>query len=166
MRSLAFNGKSGIRLPASAKALLAAGSIALSACGAAPAKQHVPVVVIAEPPAHEQAGPSISFNVPLQETEMTMLKVGDTFLAYVSVPEGGSWHDLDDAKSSFFFTEPGSGWKPVPGCESVASCDLSGVLRSRPWGVSVKASFSADGYAPSSAEYTIMHDAGPFISAP
>jgi hypothetical protein len=88
-------------------------------------------------------------------TEMTLLRTGDTFLAYVSVPDDGTVRDLQDAPVDFSFTAPGGRWAAISGCIHVSVCDASYVIRSNPSGLTVRADFSGQGYAPASSTFPV-----------
>jgi hypothetical protein len=91
-------------------------------------------------------------------TEVTLLRTGNVFLAYVSVPSEDPPHDQEDAKVSFFYRGPTKAWKPILECQVVSICDVSGVLAHAPLPVTVKAKFSPEygsDYSFSSAEHTI-----------
>jgi hypothetical protein len=81
-----------------------------------------------------------------------LLRTSDTFLAYVSVPEGSSWQDKEDALPDFYYRDGTQNWVPVPGCQSSFSCDVSVLPASG--ALSVKAVFSEAGYRTSSATYS------------
>lgn len=72
-------------------------------------------------------------------TELTLLRTGDTFLAYVSAPEGETVADIQDARVSFSYGS-GNSWTPIEGCQAVFSCDVSGIADSKP--LTIRASFT------------------------
>lgn len=86
-------------------------------------------------------------------TALTLLKTGDTFLAYVSAPQGDSFADVQDARVSFSYGS-GSKWTPIEGCQAVFSCDVSGLADGAP--LTIRASFTPEpgsAYSFSSAEH-------------
>ncbi|MCI0531028.1 MAG: hypothetical protein L0Y74_03650 [candidate division Zixibacteria bacterium] len=133
-----------------AKVMLAG---AISGCGAV-SEPIVTEVNIPNPPAsYPEARPHFQENVP---TELTLLRTGTVFLAFVSVPSGDSREDLQDVKVSFFYKAPGKTWSPILECQSVVTCDVSGLIKGSP--LTIKAKFSPEygsDYSPSSAEHTI-----------
>ena len=109
-------------------------SVAIAGCGV-PAHNSLPPVEVdvpSSPSPSSPEAPSFPSSAPAESpeltipTRMTLLLTGDTFLAYVSVPDEGSWRDLEGANSTFYYKN-GNGWKGVPGCESVFECDVSAV---------------------------------------
>ncbi len=96
-------------------------------------------------------------------TTMTLLLAADTFLAYISVPDGSSLRDLEDPKSNFYYSERGSSWQAIDGCGMVFSCDVAALSRAHPAGFVVKAEFSAEGFAPASATFPYHSTAPSFL---
>lgn len=86
------------------------------------------------------------------QTTMTLLKTGNTFLAYVSIPEGEAMRDLEDPRSAFYYSSGPVGWTVIPGCERTFSCDASEVISANPSGLRIKAEFSEPGYRPCASE--------------
>ena len=106
-------------------AVVSAGIIS---CGA-PARESLPPVEVDVPSVSTSFSPGIESppaEHPQIPTRMTLLLAGNTFLAYISVPDEGSWRDLEGANSAFYYKND-NGWKGVPGCESVFECDVSAV---------------------------------------
>ena len=132
---------------------------AMAGCGGEQ-KAPLPPVVI-EVPGVPSASGAPREAAPAQEssatpTRMTLLLSGNTFLAYVSVPEGDSWRDKDDAVSAFFY-KGDNGWIGVSGCERAFTCDVSGLMGSVSGRLSFKAVFlpESGSFAPAEAEHRV-----------
>lgn len=142
----------------------AAVLLALAGCNEASAPRPVTVVEVAAQPSAEQDAPRAPEPVrPRADAEalvpatMTLLRTGDIFLAYVSVPDGDSMRDLDEPKSSFSYSVSGGRWTTIFWCERTFSCDVSALMSLSPFGLRIKAEFSEPGYSPCASE---PHPAG------
>jgi hypothetical protein len=140
---------------------VAAVPLLIFGCGAAPQKESIRSTEVVIPPVPENS-PMSEGRVPekrmetsqtLIPTNLRLVRTGNTFLAYVSVPDGDGWRDLDEPKVDFQYSFQGGRLMPVPGCEKVFSCDVSPILRfswpAEP--VHIHANFSSDGHSPSFA---------------
>ncbi len=142
--------------------LKAAVLLAAAGCNEAPMPQPVTVIEIPAQrvPAYSKPERADAARErpaeSLVPTTMTMLRTGNVFLAYVSVPDGEGMRDLEDPKSSFYYSAKSS-WSVISGCERAFSCDASAVISGNPSGVLIKAEFSEPGYRPCVSE---PHPAG------
>ncbi|HSB47466.1 MAG TPA: hypothetical protein VLD37_05610 [Candidatus Bilamarchaeum sp.] len=136
------------------------GSLALS-CGGSERNEPRAALVIPAAPLAESSQPAFgdfpeeSTHIP---TEVTLLKTGSVFLAYVSVPEDGSVRDLENARVNFSFRGPTKAWRPIIECQAVFTCDVSGVMSKASLPVTIQARYIPEigsGYSFSSAEFTI-----------
>jgi hypothetical protein len=142
-------------MPSFTKAALV-GSLALSCGGSERNEQFVTIPqppLVEDRPAEEHVPPSDQI-----KTEVTLLRTGNIFLAYVTVPSEDPVHDQADAKVSFFYRGSTKAWRPIIECQAVTYCDVSGVLSHFSPPVTIKAKFSPEygsHYSFSSAEHTI-----------
>lgn len=135
---------SGVR-----KAAALAVPLAVASCAAQSRPAPMVEVMI---PAPEPQGGAPGAEPPRRQqerAELTLLKTGDVFLAYVSVPQDGTMRDLDDARVDFSYSRPGGRWAPIPGCAAVSVCDASGIIRRSPFGLIVRATYAGHGTASS-----------------
>jgi hypothetical protein len=107
----------------------------------------IPSVPQEESPRYEAKTPE-----KLEQAEITLLRTGNTFLAYVTVDAGGTKEDLAGPALDFFYASRGATWAPIPGCSKVSVCDAEAVVSG---GVSIKAEFSQQGYSPASSVFSI-----------
>ncbi|MEW6723265.1 MAG: hypothetical protein AB1324_08430, partial [Candidatus Micrarchaeota archaeon] len=91
----------------------------------------------------------------LEPVELTLLRTGNSFLAYVTVERGGTKEDLAGAELDFHYSPGDAAWSPVPGCSKVTVCDASSVVGQNGRGVRIRADFSQDGYEPASAVFSV-----------
>ncbi len=138
------------------RVLKAAVLVAAAGCNESAQPPPVSVIELPSPPAVQarRQAPVEGAKAPesLVPTTMTMLRTGNVFLAYVSVPDGDGMRDLEDPKSSFYYSAPKGNWSVIAGCESAFSCDASAVILGNPSGVRIKAEFSEPGYRPCASE--------------
>ncbi len=153
-----------------ARAALIAVPVLLSGCHDQAAPRMADTVVVPAVPSPEsparvpEPAPAPEPKAVLVPTTMTLLLAADTFLAYVSVPDGASVRDLEEPRSSFYYSVKGTGWSAIAGCERAFSCDVSRLTHSVQGGFDVKAEFSEQGYAPASAVYRFTSAAPGFLS--
>ena len=98
-------------------------------------------------------------NAIFTPTSVTLLRTGNLFLGYVSIPDGDSCRDKEDALVTFNYQEPSGRWRTIPSCESVFTCDISGLPTPQAGSLRLTATFSPEegsSYAASSAEYTLV----------
>ena len=87
-------------------------------------------------------------------TSITLLRVGTTFLAYVTVPQE---RDVQDAKVTFYSRNLENTWLEIPGCIKVSSCDVSDLIHSNPVNLTIRVNFAGEGYTPSTSELIHVH---------